>query len=186
MERFLSHSLFKNWNSIPDRKVPTISPSLWFLVQQKQAEARQSTLLLCSKSERPLLPLSQWPCERLLLFVPLLKACSQHQKQQAGLTVPKAACQPSPVSAGLHCHCIIITETMSKVCFADISFLRGLATTWHLSVSCSSAVDQEFRNVHQRNQGGFNLLWLAKRWLNPWILSAFTIQVSCNSHIFLK
>lgn len=27
---------------------------------------------------------------------------------------------------------------------------------------------------------------LAKGWLNPQILSAFTIQVSCNSHVFLK
>lgn len=61
-------------------------------------------------------------CERLLLFIPSLKACNQHQKQQAGLRVPKAACQPSPISAGLHCHCIAITETMNKVCFTDIRF----------------------------------------------------------------
>lgn len=34
----------------------------------------------------------------------------------------KAACQPSPFSAGLHRHCIVITETTSKGRFTDIRF----------------------------------------------------------------
>jgi len=127
-ERFLSHSLFQELEQYCRQKGDNY---FFWLVIPCSAKASRGQAVHASvvQQEVDTCPVS-WPMttyERLLLFIPLLKARNQCQRQQGGLRMPKPACQPSPVSAGLHCHCIVIKETMRKVCFTDSRFLTGLA-----------------------------------------------------------
>lgn len=176
MERFTSRSLFKNWNNIPDKKVPTISPGLSFPAQQKQAEGRQPARL-----RKPVPPPRRWPQGRGSSYA--APRCSGHQ--QAGLRVPGAARLPSPISTGWHCQRVIITESGSKALFTDVGFLTRLAMTLQLSVTSDL---RQTRNLGKcmTEMGVFDLFMVSRGGWKPPILSAVTVQVSCNPHAFLK
>lgn len=164
MERLLSHSLFKNLNNVPYRTMPTLSPGLWLLSHKTQEQSRQSTFLLCGKNGRPVLP----PQLMTTSVTSSMKAWNQHQKK---LRVGQGHGSSSTLCG---------REMMSLVHCADLRLLPGLAMTLQLSASFSSGVDQECTI----NQGLF-CFSLAKKWPNSWILCVFTMQVSCNPHIFL-
>lgn len=146
MERFTSRSLFKNWNNIPDKKVPTISPGLSFPAQQKQAEGRQPARL-----RKPVPPPRRWAQGRGSSYAaPRWRPAADTSRQGWGcpeqLVCPLPSAQAGTANA----------SSSPKAGARRFAFHRRRIfnrTSNDFTVECDfrSEADQEFRKVHDRN-----------------------------------